>query len=327
MKRKLFTKTIFILALMLAANITSANGLLENQRQQLSSMLNEIGQINEHITQIDSDLNGMNNKIAKLENLDKLSWIKRRRIVKLTEEKSTLNSKRMDYYQQLMDLQNTTHQVSSGMLDGISQIIDSLLIEINSATSTTGRISGLEHLLGLNEVRNWTINASSVYAQTGNELIPKKLNIQDYLSMAQSNQLIRNDLLNLMDDKIGELALMIETAKEEEILQNRLEQFALEMTSVGGEIDEKTLNPVKVNKSNAAEVDSWTYNNLSGNETNRDFSNWVLNTQPGILSSLSSYDYLPIIKSLEPSELPNYIFALDSLRNYYVTEKQKLLNP
>ncbi|MBU0713429.1 hypothetical protein KKA87_16130, partial [bacterium] len=122
MKRKLFTKTIFILALMLAANITSANGLLENQRQQLSSMLNEIGQINEHITQIDSDLNGMNNKIAKLENLDKLSWIKRRRIVKLTEEKSTLNSKRMDYYQQLMDLQNTTHQVSSGMLDGISQI-------------------------------------------------------------------------------------------------------------------------------------------------------------------------------------------------------------
>ncbi|MBU1634735.1 hypothetical protein KJ762_09535 [bacterium] len=327
MKRKLFTKTIFILALMLAANITSANGLLENQRQQLSSMLNEIGQINEHITQIDSDLNGMNNKIAKLENLDKLSWIKRRRIVKLTEEKSTLNSKRMDYYQQLMDLQNTTHQVSSGMLDGISQIIDSLLIEINSATSTTGRISGLEHLLGLNEVRNWTINASSVYAQTGNELIPKKLNIQDYLSMAQSNQLIRNDLLNLMDDKIGELALMIETAKEEEILQNRLEQFALEMTSVGGEIDEKTLNPVKVNKSNAAEVDSWTYNNLSGNETNRDFSNWVLNTQPGILSSLSSYDYLPIIKSLEPSELPNYIFTLDSLRNYYVTEKQKLLNP
>ncbi|MBU0711838.1 hypothetical protein KKA87_07980, partial [bacterium] len=240
---------------------------------------------------------------------------------------STLNSKRMDYYQQLMDLQNTTHQVSSGMLDGISQIIDSLLIEINSATSTTGRISGLEHLLGLNEVRNWTINASSVYAQTGNELIPKKLNIQDYLSMAQSNQLIRNDLLNLMDDKIGELALMIETAKEEEILQNRLEQFALEMTSVGGEIDEKTLNPVKVNKSNAAEVDSWTYNNLSGNETNRDFSNWVLNTQPGILSSLSSYDYLPIIKSLEPSELPNYIFTLDSLRNYYVTEKQKLLNP
>ncbi|MBU0713711.1 hypothetical protein KKA87_17550, partial [bacterium] len=122
MIRKLFTKAIFTLALLFITNITSANGLLENQRQQLSRMLNEIGQINEHITQIDSDLKGMNNKIAKLENLDKLSWIERRRIVKLTEEKSTLNSKRMDYYQQLMDLQNTTHQVSSGMLDGISQI-------------------------------------------------------------------------------------------------------------------------------------------------------------------------------------------------------------
>jgi len=326
MKHKLFAKVIFTLILLFITNSALANGLLENQRHQLNNMLIEINATNEIIGKIDDDLNSINTKINKLENLDQPNWIERRRIVKLTEEKAALNSTRLDYYQQLMGLQNTTRQISSEILDNISQIIDVLLIEINSANSTTDRMSGLEHLLKVNEVRNWTINASSAYTQTGNVLLPQKLNIQDYLAMAQSNSLIRNDLLNLMNTKIGELTLMIETAKEEEILQNRLEQFAMEMSSVGGEIDEKTLNPVNVTESNATGLDG-VYNNPIDNETNRDFSNWVLNTKPGILSSLSSYDYLPIIKSLESSELPSYIFTLDSLRNYYVAEKQKLLNP
>ena len=326
MKHKLFAKAIFTLILLFITTSASVNGLLENQRYQINKILNEVNTTNEVIEKIDENLNGINTKINKLENLDQPNWIERRRIVKLTEEKAALNASRLDYYQRLMDMHNATHQLSSEMLNEISQIIDSLLIEINTASSTTDRMSGLEYLLKINEVRNWTINASSGYTQTDNELIPKKLNIQDYLAMAQSNELIRNDLLNLMNNKIGELTLMIKTVKEEEILQNRLEQFALEMSSIGGEIDEKTLNPVNVTESNATGLDG-VYNNPTDNETNRDFSNWVLNTKPGILSSLSSYDYLPIIKSLESSELPNYIFTLDSLRSYYVAEKQKLLNP
>jgi len=325
MKHKLFAKVIFTLILLFITNSALANGLLENQRQQLNDMLNEMNVTNEIIGKIDENLNGINTKINKLENLDQPNWIERRRIVKLTEEKAALNVSRLDYYQRLMDLHNTIHQVSSGMLDEISQIIDSLLIEINTASSTTDRMAGLEYLLKINEVRNWTISASSGYSQTDNELIPKKLDIQDYLSLAQSNELIRNDLLNLMNTKIGELTLMIKTAKEEEILQNRLEQFALEMSSVSGEIDKKTLNPVQTNNSYTTEVD-YSYNDPSAIGRNKDFNNWALNTQSGILSSLGSYDYLPIIKSLEPSELPNYIFTLDSLRNYYVAEKQKLLN-
>lgn len=325
MKHKLFVNTIITLTILIITNSTSANGLLENQRHQLNDVLNEVNATNEIIEKIDNNLNGINAKINKLENLDQPNWIERRRIVKLTEEKAALNASRLDYYQRLMDQHNTIHQVSSGMLDEISQIIDSLLSEINTASSTTDRITGLEYLLKINEVRNWTISTSSGYSQADNELIPKILNIQDYLSMVQSNELMRKDLLNLINTKIGELTLMIKTAKEEEILQNRLEQFSLEMSSVSGEIDKKTLIPVQATNFDGNRVDN-SYDNAITYETNKGFNNWALNTQSSLLSSLSSYDYLPIIKSLEPSELPNYIFTLDSLRNYYFAEKQKLLN-
>ncbi|MDO9548250.1 MAG: hypothetical protein Q7J65_04720 [Candidatus Marinimicrobia bacterium] len=314
MKRRI--SLIIITVLLFLLNTLLANSHLENQHIQFSHILTKIADIEAEISQYDSEFDKINVKINRLETQYEISWIGRRRIVKLTEEKAILNLKRLDYYQQLMNLQNTAHQISSGMFDRISQIIDSLLIEINSTNSTTDRKSGLEYLLKVIEVRNWIINTRSAYAQIDNELIPKKMNIRDYLSIAQSNRQIRNDLLNLMDDKIHELTLMIETAQEEEILQNRLEQFTLEISSIGGEIHKQMLNPVNVSKTDITATD-WNYSNLTGNGRNQDFVTWVLNTQPGILSSMSSYDYLPIIKSLEPSELPNYILSLDSLRNYY----------
>jgi len=326
MKHRASKAVFFTAVFLLTMNTILANSHLENQQVQLTQILADIADTETEIIQFDAELDKINEKINRLEAQNDLSWIERRRIVKLTEEKAVLNSKRLSYYQQLLDQQNTANRISTDMFETISHIIDSSLSKINSANAVTERKSGLDNLLKVIEVRNWMIDTRAVYAQIDNELIPKKLNIQDYFSIAQANHQIRNDLINLMDEKIHELTLMLETAREEEILQNRLEQFTLEMTSIGGEINKQTLNPVNVSNTDITKV-GWTYSNLTDGETNRDFNNWVSNTQSVILSSLSSYDYLPVIKSLESSELPNYIFTLDSLRNYYIAEKQKLLNP
>ena len=326
MKHRASKAVFFTAVLLLTMNTILASSYLENQQVQLTRILADIAETETEIIQFDTELDKINEKINRLETQTDRSWIERRRIVKLTEEKTALNSKRLNYYQQLLDRQNSAHRISTDMFKTIAHIIDSLLLKINSENSVTERKSGLDNLLKVVEVRNWMIDTRAVYAQMDNELIPKKLNIQDYFSIAQANHQIRNDLINLMDEKIRKLTLMLETAREEEILQNRLEQFTLEMTSIGAEISEQTLNLVAAQDKNVPETDR-TYNNLSDNEINRDFNNWVSNSQSVIISSMSSYDYLPVIKSLESSELPNYIFTLDSLRNYYIAEKQKLLNP
>lgn len=317
---------LIIIAVSLIISTTLANDHLEREQAQLNEILSQIVQAKAEIAQFDAKLAEINRKITALESQNELNWMKRRRIVKLTEEKAALNAKRLIYYQQLLDNQNTARRISTELLDTIATIIDSTLLYINSGIATDERKGSLNYLMNVIEIRNRIIDSRSVYTQIENDVYPEKLNIQDYLQTAQSNPQIRNDLLNLMDEKISRITLMIETAKEEEMLQNRLEQFTLEMSSVIGEIDKEDINSFRTNKS-ADSPTEWTYTGPTDNDVNLDFNNWVSNTQPEILSSLSRFDYLPLIKSMEPTELPYYIFTLDSLRNYYIAEKQKLLKP
>lgn len=317
---------MIIIAVSLLISTTLANDHLEREQARLNEMLSQIVQVKAEIAQFDGKLAEINRKITDLESQNELNWMKRRRIVKLTEEKAALNAKRLNYYQQLLDHQNAAHRISTELLDTIATIIDSTLLHINSGIATDERKGSLNYLMNVIEIRNRIIDSHTVYAQTENDVYPAKLNIQDYLQTAQSNPQIRNDLFNLMDEKISELTLMIETAKEEEMLQNRLEQFTLQMSTVIGEIDNENRNSFRENQSADPQTE-WTYSGPTDNNVNLDFDNWVSNTQPEILSSLSRFDYLPLIKSMEPTELPNYIFTLDSLRNYYIAEKQKLLKP
>ena len=318
-------KTIIVGLLILL--LISVNGIaqksFDHQRDQLIEILRKITQTKTEIDRIDHQLNSIDQKITQLENRTDLTWLERRRIVKLTEEKALHNAVRLKYYRQVLDYQNSARSISGGLLESIATVIDSTLNQISASDSDARRQAGLDYLLGIIDLRNWIIDSQGAYAQIDEELYPEKIDIGNILSCSRLYPQIHDDLLNLMDSKIEKLTVMIKTAKEEEILQNRLDQFSLEMSSVGGEIKDQAYRPEE--KPNRETLTDFTYSNDSGGKNN-DYVSWALSTDAGPLSSLGSIDYLPIIKSLEPSELPDYIFTLDSLRQYYITEKQKLLN-
>lgn len=322
--KRQFIPILTTLALLIS--LTAADRSLKVQQQELANILRAIKTTKQLIGGQDSAIHKIDRKIAELEQTDNPGWLTRRRIVKLTEEKAALNAERLRYFEQLLDQQNQARDLSATLLTEVTQSIDSLIEAINTADSGQQRQDNLATLIKVIEIRNWIITTRPSYTQVENEPIPPKLDIQEFLSLTLTNTGVKTDLLKLLNEKIDELTLMIQSAREEEILRQRLEQFSYEMASIGGEIGEQTLHPRQI--SSSKETDAPTgWDNYSENRISPDFTNWVLTTQTEPLSSLTAYDYLPIIESLDPAELSDYIFTLDSLRNYYISEKQKILKP
>ncbi len=326
MRPKIQLLYTFFLMLIFTANTTASSDVLHTRQQELADVLRTIKTTEQLISEQDSTIQKIDRKIAELEQTDNPGWLERRRIVKLTEEKAALNAKRLRCFEQLLDWQNQARDLSATILTEVTQSIDSLIGAINTADSGQQRQADLAALIKVIEIRNWIITTRPYYTRVENEPIPPKLDIQEFLSLTLTNSGVKTDLLKLLNEKIDELTLMIQSAREEEILRQRLEQFSYEMASIGGEIGEQTLHPRQI--SSSKETDAPTgWDNYSENRISPDFTNWVLTTQTEPLSSLTAYDYLPIIESLDPAELSDYIFTLDSLRNYYISEKQKILKP
>jgi len=312
--------SLILLTLVLRAQYT-----FDDERVQLAVILRQIDRLNSDISQIDTQLESINKKITRLENHDDLSWIERRRLVKLTEEKAALNTTRLDYFQQLLDNQNRARQSSDNLIQSITAAIDSTLNLLSGNQSVKKRQEALNYLLTLNELRNQAIDSRRTFSQINNELIPGKINIQDYLQKSQNYPQIHRDLINLLDKKIHELSLMIKTVNEEKNLQNRLAQFSMEMSSVSGEIKQQSLALTSAQRDISYDIDNG-YSEGPISLNNRDYINWVTSKDPNMFTTFTPSDYLPVIKSISPSELPDYITTLDSLRNFYLAEKQKIIN-
>ena len=315
---------------LLVGNGASAEDLFKTQQAELKTIIGTIMQTNQEIRKLDLKIEKIDQDIELAEEHDTESWLSRRRIVKLTEQKAILNSQRLRYYESLLQQQNLATEKSNGLFEKITEQTDKLLTEINSHPNTETRKSDLDQLLQIIDLRNWIIDTKPLYSQLDSDIIPVKINIQDYLDDQPENSQIRRDLLALMDEKIRQVTLMIKTAREEEKLRSKLEQFSLEMSSLGGEYSrtapEKTL-PIEGSKEmgvNSGWDDGSTFGEYG--ENNRQYSSWANTTQSRTFSSITGYDYLPIIKNIESTELPNYIFTLDSIRTYYLDQKQKLLN-
>ncbi len=303
-----------------------AEDSIETYQTNLTAVIQKIIQTDQKIRELDNKIVKIDQDISQVENRSDLSWLARRKIVKLTEAKVTLNSERLTQYEQLLEYRNTAYQKSNTLFEKISGQIDSLLTEINLDNSFQKRKSNLDHLLHIIELRNWVIETKPLYSQRDNQAVPIKMNIQDYLDKQYINSQIKQDLISLMDEKIQQLTLMIETVREEENLRSKLEQFSIEMSSLGGEFSQ----PALTRNTDGMKDAETTFNGWdvgTGEEPdNRGYNNWVSTTQTPLYSSMSGYDYLPIIKDLESAELPEYLFTLDSIRTYYLDQKYKLLN-
>jgi hypothetical protein len=324
--KKMIALGILSLGFLGGTAIHADNSITTNQNE-LKALIQTIIQTNEQLQQFDEKIHKIDGEIHAVETRSEESWLSRRRIVKLTETKVGLNSQRLEKYEMLLEHQLRAQQTSTILLKAIMAEIDTLFTMINSSTSVEERKSGLEQLLKIIALRNWIIDTKPLYTQVEENIIPAKMNIQDYLDKRSGNAQIRRDLITLIDEKIEQISLMIETVREEEQLRSRLEQFSLEMSSLGGEFA-RTNHPIQpqLKDENNTVISGWDSEGQFG-EDNRDYSNWVNNTtQSQLFSPISGYDYLPIIKNLESAELPDYIFTLDSIRTYYLDQRQKLLN-
>jgi hypothetical protein len=318
---------VFIILILVLIQSGFAGNQMNDYRSDLSATVNKIIQLNKQIEKLDTKIMDIDHEISVLDNRKNPSWLDRRKMVKLTEEKAAINTDNLNYYRQLLELQNSARATSSTLFALITNDMDSLVTEINSDLPADQRKTDLDYLIRIIEIRNWVIDTKAYYTHVDDVAIPSKMNISNFIQPDRTNARLKSDLINFLDEKIQQISVMIDAAREEEALRTKLDQFALEMTALGGEIDHQSYqSDVKI--ASGSEVDWGTFSdNTDSPLNNRGYNNWVSTTQSlPLVTYITEYDYLPVIKDLESSELPEYISTLDSIRAYYINQKQELLN-
>jgi len=318
---------VFIILILVLIQSGFAGNRMNDYRSDLSATVNKIIRLNKQIEKLDAKITDIDNKINFLDNQKKPSWLNRRKVVKLTEEKAAINTDRLNYYQQLLELQNSAGAISSTLFALITNDMDSLVTELNTDLPIDQRKAGLDYLIRLIEIRNWVIDTKAYYTHISDMAIPSKMSISDFIQPGRTNDKLKSDLVNFLDEKIQQISVMINAAREEEALRTKLDQFAMEMTALGGDIDHQSYQS-GIKTASEPEVNLGAfYDNTDSPLNNRGYNNWVFTTQPlPLVTPITEYDYLPVIKDLESSELPQYISTLDSIRSYYINQKQELLN-
>jgi len=323
--KKIFGACIILILVLIQSGF--AGNQMNDYRSDLSATVNKIIQLNKQIEKLDAKIADIDHEISVLDNRKKPSWLDRRKVVKLTEEKAAINTDMLNYYQQLLKLQNSARATSSTLFALITNDMDSLVTELNSDLPVDQQKAGLDYLIRIIEIRNWVIDTKAYYTHVDDVTIPSKMNISDFIQSGRTNVRLKSDLVNFLNEKIQRISVMIDAAREEEALRTKLDQFALEMTALGGEIDHQSYQS-NVKIASESEV-NWgvSFDNTDSPSNNRGYNNWVSTTQSHPLATyITEYDYLPVIKDLESSEFPEYISTLDSIRTYYINQKQELLN-
>ncbi len=322
-----------ILSIGLVKN-TMANKSLHESQVELAGIVQKIIQANDRIQKYETKIADIDLEITSLEFETERSWYERRKIVKKTEEKAALNEEKYKYYEQLIQLQNSATEITSSLFTTINQHLDSLITLLNTEISGKQRDTALEQLLTVIELRNWVIDTKKSYFPPFDaEPVPQKINIHEFLNAANVNVNLKKDLIRFLDSKIDQLASMIAATTEEEKLRSRLEQFTMEMSSLSNEFPGRsqqyeftqTLSPDTRDKNDIYATDT---DNIPSDGWNQNYENWVITnqiTQTQMNAPLSELDVLPLIKDLKTAELAGYISTLDSIRTFYIQQKQELL--
>jgi len=130
----------------------------------------------------------------------------------------------------------------------------------------------------------------------------------------KQKKVIKEDLKRILKNKINQIELMIDTAKEEELLRKRLAQFSNEMTALSGETRAYQTNAFEENARNEENIASFTtdfqnYADLSGNKGLLQSETPMANLQT---------EYLFLLQNITSAGLPTYIAHLDSILTSYL---------
>lgn len=266
--------------------------------------------------------------LKKLEADRRSDWYTRRKLSKLTAEKAAINDDIILTFDEISRLQSEASHIFNRYYLDLSYHVEQILTQLTLTNDTKQRQNLIQKLLEMVEQRSRLLNTQRRFLPTAEILIPEKENLVALIAHSDQRNLIRKDVINVLNEKIRQVDLMITAARTEDQLRKRLNQFNTEMSALSGEVtsyqtaipatDESNRN----NKSN----NIFDWGSIPTNENrNVDYQNWLGNAaQPSMPTTLTAIDYLPLIQNIPSTELPLYLTQLDSIRKYYQNQLQEV---
>ncbi len=300
--------------LTLLVGIAFSSNVLQEYHNKLVHNINEIIKLEKEYSTLEGNLQKLAAKTGKLESQKNLSWFNRRRLVKLTEKKAELNQKVIVIYKKMLNSKSSANQIFNKYFTVLNIEIDSTISELETTIDSTERKNSLLYLLHLKERRDWLLNSQKYYTLYTQNTIPEDDTFLSLFNNPKQKKVVKEDLKRILKNKINQIELMIDAAKEEELLRKRLAQFSSEMTALSGE--------TRAYQTNAFEERARSDGNIASFTT--DFQNYAdLSGNKGLLQSETPMtnlqnEYLFLLQNIPSTGLPAYIAHLDSIRTSYL---------
>lgn len=312
---------IVVLILLSPARLFGATDLIA-QYGEVMQAIRKVIRLNQQINELQSESDQIDDRIGVLEEKT-ATWLTRRKIAKLTGEKADIHQETLNLFQQISDSKQDAYELFTTFIPIITDSIYQHITQLEETADSTYRKTLLEELIELNAHRNSLIALQTLITPQREAELFSGVELLEYFPATDDRQTHQKELLRVIDSKIGQLDQMITAAEEEQELKLKLDQFASEMLAT---TDESGLMTQELEQNSRTEYSTNGPMSESALDGDIRYGNWEkysIETLP----QRSQYDYLFLINRIDSPDLPTYIARLDSIRHYYLKQKELIANP
>lgn len=302
-------------------SLTYYQSFYNREAEKHANLERQAGQLNTKISKINTQINELSNRKNP-------NWNERRKLSRLTAQKAEINNAMIQTYEKLASQKSTLLELYHSYYNFLTNQIDQILDQYTQITENNQRQNLSRNLIELVEQRTHLLASRRLLFDKEVPPIPEKENLIALVNRYDQNVALRDDVTKILKEKIQQVELLIAAANAENQLRKRLDQLNLEMSALTGEFYSDALSMRSDDQdrsSTTGSLDIYWDNGESYSEKNANYTNWANNANlPASSRPLIDIDYLPIFQKIPTTDLPSYIFELDSLRRYYQRQLQEI---
>ncbi len=288
------------------------NSIYENI-SQIIALTNDKDKLEKTKNDIDKD-------IIKIQETNKIGWLGKRKLANLYRQKEECNRKILTIYDQLLIKRKTTQKLFSEYYPFLKNEISRRIEKIEHTKNSISKENEIFKILDLTQKRQAILEMQIYFTDVDTRITNPDHHFLDFVSNS-AGSIYNQELKKILSKKISSIRHILQAAREEVNLRERLDQFNMEISYYNS--PDNISNDV----SYGAQSKGATFTNESADETDLyNYQRWGASdgdeTQDLIMDSPDNYLFL--FRNIETTLLPDYISNLDSLCKYYQQTLNKI---
>jgi len=268
-------------------------------------------------------------QIQQIESLSSPSWLAKRKLARLTAQKARNSKQLLSLFDHLVVVKRDTDQAFHQFYTYLSHTVDKGIKTLNYEKNPASRRQALQELLETLETRERLLTSWSAFTGIPDDILPARENLVAVVKNSSLNNSVKDDVLNLLHEKITQIDQLMRVAQTESQLRRRLMRFSTEIATLTGDVNLQTTGGTITNAGKSPATDVWSnFTNRTPEALNtvayKNFNNILPGSQTK--PQYAELDYIALIQKIPTDDLPRYVAELEKIRRYYIAQEEQLKN-